>query len=56
MQVAGAWLVCHNADRGAHHRLQAGTGGTGGTGGVSYLAKALELTFFLELWQIRTSM
>jgi tryptophan 2,3-dioxygenase len=30
--------------------------GTGGTGGVSYLAKALELKFFPELWQIRTSM
>ena len=25
--------------------------GTGGTGGVSYLAKALELRFFPELWQ-----
>jgi tryptophan 2,3-dioxygenase len=30
--------------------------GTGGTGGVSYLAKALELKFFPELWQIRTAM
>jgi tryptophan 2,3-dioxygenase len=30
--------------------------GTGGTGGVSYLAKALELKFFPELWQVRTSM
>jgi tryptophan 2,3-dioxygenase len=30
--------------------------GTGGTGGVSYLAKALELRCFPELWQIRTSM
>ena len=30
--------------------------GTGGTGGVSYLAKALELRFFPELWTIRTSM
>ena len=30
--------------------------GTGGTGGVTYLAKALELKFFPELWQIRTSM
>jgi tryptophan 2,3-dioxygenase len=30
--------------------------GTGGTTGVSYLAKALELKFFPELWQIRTSM
>jgi tryptophan 2,3-dioxygenase len=30
--------------------------GTGGTGGVSYLAKALELRFFPELWSIRTQM
>ena len=30
--------------------------GTGGTGGVSYLAKALELRFFPELWAVRTSM
>jgi tryptophan 2,3-dioxygenase len=30
--------------------------GTGGTGGVSYLAKALELKFFPELWSIRTSL
>jgi tryptophan 2,3-dioxygenase len=30
--------------------------GTGGTGGVSYLAKALELRFYPELWQIRTAM
>jgi tryptophan 2,3-dioxygenase len=30
--------------------------GTGGTSGVNYLAKALELKFFPELWQIRTSM
>ena len=30
--------------------------GTGGTAGVSYLAKALALKFFPELWQIRTSM
>jgi tryptophan 2,3-dioxygenase len=30
--------------------------GTGGTGGVSYLAKALELKLFPELWQVRTSM
>jgi tryptophan 2,3-dioxygenase len=30
--------------------------GTGGTAGVSYLAKALELKFFPELWQIRTAM
>ena len=30
--------------------------GTGGTGGVSYLAKALELRYFPELWQARTSL
>ena len=30
--------------------------GTGGTGGVSYLTKALELRFFPELWQARTSL
>src|SRR5262245_25447425 len=30
--------------------------GTGGTGGVSYLAKALDLRFFPELWSIRTAM
>lgn len=30
--------------------------GTGGTSGVSYLAKALELKFFPELWTVRTSM
>lgn len=29
--------------------------GTGGTGGVSYLVKALDLTFFPELWAVRTS-
>jgi len=29
--------------------------GTGGTAGVSYLAKALELQFFPELWSVRTS-
>jgi tryptophan 2,3-dioxygenase len=30
--------------------------GTGGTGGVSYLTKALELRYFPELWQARTSL
>ena len=30
--------------------------GTGGTAGVSYLAKALRLRFFPELWESRTSM
>jgi tryptophan 2,3-dioxygenase len=29
--------------------------GTGGTSGVSYLAKALDLRFFPELWSVRTS-
>ena len=28
--------------------------GTGGTSGVSYLVKALELSFFPELWSVRT--
>ena len=28
--------------------------GTGGTSGVAYLAKALELRFFPELWEVRT--
>jgi len=28
--------------------------GTAGTSGVSYLAKALELTFYPELWRVRT--
>jgi tryptophan 2,3-dioxygenase len=28
--------------------------GTGGTSGVSYLSKALELTFYPELWRVRT--
>jgi tryptophan 2,3-dioxygenase len=30
--------------------------GTGGTSGVNYLSKALELRFFPELWQARTSL
>ncbi len=30
--------------------------GTGGTAGVAYLARALELKFFPELWTIRTSL
>jgi tryptophan 2,3-dioxygenase len=30
--------------------------GTGGSSGVAYLAKALELRFFPELWSVRTSM
>ena len=30
--------------------------GTGGTDGVAYLAKALELRFFPELWTVRTSL
>jgi tryptophan 2,3-dioxygenase len=30
--------------------------GTGGTSGVNYLAKALELRFFPELWSARTSL
>jgi tryptophan 2,3-dioxygenase len=30
--------------------------GTGGTAGVSYLAKALRLRLFPELWEARTAM
>lgn len=30
--------------------------GTGGTGGVSYLVKALDLSFFPELWSVRTKL
>ena len=30
--------------------------GTGGTSGVSYLAKALDLRLFPELWQVRTAL
>jgi tryptophan 2,3-dioxygenase len=30
--------------------------GTGGTSGVTYLAKALDLRFFPELWQVRTAL
>jgi len=30
--------------------------GTGGTGGVSYLVKALELSFFPELLSVRTAL
>lgn len=30
--------------------------GTGGTSGVAYLAKALDLSFFPELWQVRASL
>ena len=45
----------------AHHlktveRIIGYKAGTGGTSGVAYLTKALELKFFPELWQIRTSM
>jgi len=40
----------------AVERIIGGKRGTGGTSGVAYLAKALELKFFPELWQIRTSM
>jgi len=30
--------------------------GTGGTSGVNYLKKALELTFYPELWEVRTEL
>jgi tryptophan 2,3-dioxygenase len=35
-------------------RIIGGAPGTGGTGGASYLRKALDLTFYPELWQVRT--
>ena len=45
----------------AHHvktveRIIGNKPGTGGTSGVNYLMKALELKFFPELWQVRSSM
>ena len=54
---SGAGSVASGAQLYAE-RCQAchGERGTGGSGGVSYLAKAIELKFFPELWQIRTSM
>ena len=30
--------------------------GTGGSAGVNYLTKALDLSFFPELWEMRTTM
>ena len=30
--------------------------GTGGSSGVSYLVKALEYSFFPELWSVRTTL
>jgi tryptophan 2,3-dioxygenase len=30
--------------------------GTGGSSGVNYLVKALDLSFFPELWSMRTQM
>ena len=30
--------------------------GTGGSSGVGFLKKALELTFFPELWDVRTQL
>ncbi len=35
-------------------RIIGGAPGTGGTGGASYLRKALDLTFYPELWRVRT--
>jgi tryptophan 2,3-dioxygenase len=45
----------------AHHvktveRIIGNKPGTGGTSGVNYLLKGLELKFFPELWQVRSSM
>jgi len=36
------------------HRIIGLRQGTGGSSGVSFLRKALELTFFPELWDVRT--
>jgi tryptophan 2,3-dioxygenase len=35
-------------------RIIGGSPGTGGTGGASYLRKALDLTFYPELWRVRS--
>jgi tryptophan 2,3-dioxygenase len=35
-------------------RIIGGAPGTGGTAGASYLRKALDLTFYPELWRVRT--
>jgi tryptophan 2,3-dioxygenase len=35
-------------------RIIGAKAGTGGTSGVAYLKKALDLTFYPELWQVRT--
>jgi len=37
-------------------RIIGNKAGTGGTSGVNYLAKALELRFFPELWQVRSAL
>jgi tryptophan 2,3-dioxygenase len=36
-------------------RIIGGKRGTGGSSGVTYLKKVLDLTFFPELWSVRTS-
>jgi tryptophan 2,3-dioxygenase len=38
------------------HRIIGHRPGTGGSSGVSFLQKALELTFFPELWDVRTEL
>jgi tryptophan 2,3-dioxygenase len=37
-------------------RIIGGAPGTGGTSGATYLKKALELTFYPELWRVRTDL
>jgi tryptophan 2,3-dioxygenase len=38
------------------HRIIGHKQGTGGSSGVTFLQKALEQTFFPELWDVRTEL
>ena len=38
------------------HRIIGHKQGTGGSSGVTFLKRALELTFFPELWDVRTEL
>jgi tryptophan 2,3-dioxygenase len=38
------------------HRIIGFKTGTGGSSGVAFLRKALDLTFFPELWDVRTDL
>jgi tryptophan 2,3-dioxygenase len=38
------------------HRIMGFRQGTGGSSGVNFLKRALELTFFPELWDVRTEL